>query len=97
ALSLDNPFPIDWIWFADIHGSEARILATADRLNRDGDYLVLFQTVGEPGVVNGASLTPATPDSNVLASTDLPAQIYARLHGTPPPSARSVVFRSPRA
>ncbi len=81
ALSLTNPFPIDWIWSEDIHGSEARILATTDRLNSEGDYLVMFQTIGEPGIVNGPSLPPATLDSNVLPSTDLPSQIYARLHG----------------
>jgi hypothetical protein len=82
ALSLTNPFPIDWIWSEDIHGSEERILTTTDQLNREGDYLVMFQTIGEPGIVNGQSLPPATLDSNVLPSTDLPSQIYARLHGT---------------
>jgi hypothetical protein len=81
ALSLDNPFPIDWIWWQSVHGSEDRILATTDRLNSEGDYLVLFQTIGESSVVNGPSLPPATLSSNVLPSTALPAEIYARLHG----------------
>ena len=82
ALSLNDPFPVDWIWSEAIHGSETRILATTDQLNREGDYLVMFQTIGEPGVVNGPSLPPATLESQVLPSTDLPSQIYARLNGT---------------
>ena len=95
ALSLTNPFPIDWIWSEDIHGSEARILATTDRLNREGDYLVMFQTIGEPGIVNGPSLPPATLDSNVLPSTDLPSQIYARLRGTRTTCGTFLVVYSP--
>ena len=97
ALDLDDPFPIDWIWPDAIHGSEARILATTDRLNREGDYLVLFQTIGEPGIVNGTSLPPATPDSNVLPSTDLPSQIYTRLHGIRTTCGTFLVVYSPPA
>jgi hypothetical protein len=95
ALSLNNPFPIDWIWSEDIHGSEARILATTDRLNREGDYLVLFQTIGEPAVVNGPSLPAATLDSSPLPSTDLPAEIYSRLHGTRSTCGTFLVVYSP--
>jgi hypothetical protein len=95
ALSLNNPFPIDWIWPDDIRGSEARILATTDRLNRDGDYLVMFQTIGEPSIVNGASLPPATLDSNVLPSTELLLQIYQHLRGTRTTCGTFLVVYSP--
>ncbi len=95
ALSLNNPFPIDWIWWDSVHGSEARILATTDLLNREGDYLVMFQTIGEPAVVNGPSLPPAKLSSNVLPSTDLPAEIYARLHGTRATCGTFLVVYSP--
>ena len=95
ALSLNNPFPIDWIWSESIHGSEARILATTDRLNRQGDYLVMFQTIGEPAVVNGPPLPPATLSSNVLPSTDIPAEIYSRLHGMRTTCGTFLVVYSP--
>jgi hypothetical protein len=95
ALSLNNPFPIDWIWSEDIHGSENRILATADRLNSEGDYLVLFQTIGEPAVVNGSSLPAATLDSSPLPSTDLPGEIYSRLRGTRSTCGPFLVVYSP--
>ena len=95
ALSLNNPFPIDWIWSEAIHGSEARILATTDRLNREGDYLVMFQTIGEPGVVNGPSLPAATLDSSPLPSTDLPGEIYSRLHGARSTCGPFLVVYSP--
>lgn len=81
ALSLHNPFPIDWMWPGDFNGSEARILATTDRLNRDGDYLVLFQTVGEPELVSGSSIPAATLGSQIHAYTPIPTEIYDRLTG----------------
>jgi hypothetical protein len=81
VLGLRNPFPIDWIWPYDIHGSEGRILATTDQMNRDGDYLVLFQTIDEPDVVNGTSLPNASPTSTIPTYTPLTAEIYARLNG----------------
>jgi hypothetical protein len=95
ALELRNPFPIDWMWPDSMHGSEARILATADQLNRDGDYLVLFQTLDEPQIVNGNSLPPATPDSTIKAYTPVPAQIYSRLNGQRLTCASFLVVYSP--
>ena len=44
ALHLRNPFPIDWMYFAEVQGEESRILAAAKRLNSTGRFLVLFQT-----------------------------------------------------
>jgi hypothetical protein len=95
ALGLDNPFPIDWMWPDDVHGSEARILSTVDRLNAVGDYLVLFQTIGEPQIVGGDALPSATSDSTVKAYTPIPAEIYARLNGVKTTCATFLVVYSP--
>jgi hypothetical protein len=95
ALNLSNPFPIDWMWPDSMRGSEARIVATTDELNRDGDYLVLFQTLDEPQIVNGQSLTPANSDSQIAAFNDVPADIYQRLNGTRTTCGTFLVVYSP--
>jgi hypothetical protein len=95
ALHLRNPYPIDWMWPDSMHESEARILATTDLLNHEGDYLVLFQTVDEPEVVGGSSLPPAAPDSQISAFTPIPAQIYARLNGQKTTCGSFLVAYSP--
>jgi hypothetical protein len=95
ALNLRNPFPIDWMWPDSMRGSEARILATTDRLNRDGDYLVLFQTIGEPELVSGSSLPPATLGSQIHAYTPIAAEIYDRLSGERTTCGTFLVVYSP--
>lgn len=43
-LRLHNPFPSDWMLSQELVGdADSRILTTADRLDRLGDYLVLFR------------------------------------------------------
>jgi hypothetical protein len=81
ALSLDDPFPIDWMWPDDMRGSEGRILGTTDRLNASGDYLVLFQTIGEPDLVAGKPIPDATVATPIFAYTPIPVEIYSRLNG----------------
>jgi hypothetical protein len=81
ALSLDNPFPIDWMWPGDMNGSEVRIVSTADRLNATGDYLVLFQTMTSVDLVRGKPISTPGPDVGIAAYTPLPSEIYARLNG----------------
>jgi hypothetical protein len=81
ALSLHNPFPTDWLWPGDYNGSEARILATTDVLNREGDYLVMFQTVGDPELVSGTPLPQATLASPIHTYSPLTNEIYDRLAG----------------
>jgi hypothetical protein len=45
AFKLDNPFPLDWPLPMELVGdAKQRMLDTVQKLNRDGDYLVLFQT-----------------------------------------------------
>jgi hypothetical protein len=95
ALSLNNPFPTDWLWPGDYNGSEARILATTDTLNRDGDYLVLFQTIGEPELVSGAPLPQATLASPIHTYSPLTSEIYDRLAGRHTTCGTFLVIYSP--
>ena len=82
ALDLRNPFPIDWMYPDEVAGEEERILQTARRLAREGDYTVLFQTypiarLTEPGPFP----PPAGPDSVPLARPLL-TRIWRILDGT---------------
>ena len=97
ALSLRNPFPIDWIWPGDFNGSEARILSVADQLNNEGDYLVLFQTIGEPELVNGSSLPDARIDSPIHTYSPIVPEIYSRLNGRRTTCGTFLVVYSPAA
>jgi hypothetical protein len=45
VLHLRNPFPLDWLYPPVYVGSENLILDAARRLNRAGDYLIMFQPV----------------------------------------------------
>ncbi|ANN19375.1 hypothetical protein SD37_29650 [Amycolatopsis orientalis] len=54
AFGLRNPFPLEWpLPLEIVADAPQRMLATADELNRDGDYLVLFQTVSMPTLTKG--------------------------------------------
>lgn len=45
-MRLHDPFPLDWPLPLEMVGdARQRMMATVDRLDRDGHYLVLFQTV----------------------------------------------------
>ncbi|WP_414940957.1 hypothetical protein [Amycolatopsis sp. cmx-11-51] len=54
AFGLRNPFPLEWpLPLEIVADAPQRMLSTADDLNRDGDYLVLFQTVSMPTLAKG--------------------------------------------
>jgi hypothetical protein len=80
ALELRNPFPIDWMYFAEIAGHEDRILRATRRLNERGDYLVLFQTFKLTALQETAPLPKATATSRIHGGP-LMHEIRARLHG----------------
>jgi hypothetical protein len=44
VLHLHDPLPLDWLWIDEIGGSNDQILRAARSLDRQGDYLVLFET-----------------------------------------------------
>jgi hypothetical protein len=95
ALELRNPFPIDWMYFAEIAGHEDRIVSAARQLDRRGDYLVLFQTFKLTALQETAPLPEATPASRIYGGP-LMRQIRASLHGTQVVCGYFVGIYSPR-
>ena len=62
AFELENPFPLDWPLAPELVGdAPQRMLDTVDRLNRDGDYLVLFATQGTWQLRNGEPVQASVP------------------------------------
>lgn len=83
AFGRRNPFPLEWPLPQEIVGdAPARMLTTADRLDHDGDYLVLFETVPNQVLAHGgpvpASVPAATPNVDYQG---LENAIRARLAG----------------
>jgi hypothetical protein len=84
ALRLHDPFPIDWMLPQDFRGSYARLLGAVDALNREGDYLVLFQTQGGSFLASLPQLVDATPSTPIFHYGDdraTPVEIFERLKG----------------
>lgn len=85
ALALRNPFPIDWPrpleLVADVR---ERMLATADRLNVDGDYLLLFQTVNaRTGLGEGERVPDSIPENaEIIDYGGLEHEILSRMSGS---------------
>ncbi len=67
VLHLHDPLPIDWLWIDEIGGSHAQILGAARSLDRQGDYLVLFETQDASVVpMVGLQPGPAPLDPDIL-------------------------------
>lgn len=81
ALRLRNPFPIDWMFPAEIEGEERRILDAARRLEAAGDYTVLFQIFHARHLTEATVLRVAGPRSRPVGSP-LMAEILDSLRGT---------------
>jgi hypothetical protein len=84
ALRLHDPFPIDWMFPQDLRGSEKRLLDAVDALNREGDYLVLFQTQSGSTLASLSALPDASLATPIFHYDDerrTPLEIYARLNG----------------
>jgi len=45
ALEVENALPLDWFYPPEFGAGRQRLIDAAARLNREGDYLVLFQSV----------------------------------------------------
>lgn len=83
AFDLRNPFPNDWPLPLELVGGSGRLmLDAADALDRDGDYLVLFQTVG-PGELAAEAPVPdaVAPDAPILSRSGLEEVIRSELDG----------------
>lgn len=85
ALGLDDPLPIDWFYEPEYVGSEAQMLAAARRLDRDGHFLVLYETVYASELIHQRDLPAATPALVDRLTGDQPllVEVRATLHGEP--------------
>jgi hypothetical protein len=84
AFDLHNPFPIDWMYPPDYRGHSGKIVAAAQRLQRQGNYLVLFQTVSGFTLGGLRKLPVATRhDTPIMGAYDaaLTEQLISTLRG----------------
>lgn len=83
AFGLRNPFPLEWPLPLEIVGdAPERMLATADELNREGGYLVLFETDSIRQLATGGPVPESIPaDTPVFDYLGLEKAIQARLTG----------------
>jgi hypothetical protein len=72
VLHLHDPLPLDWLWIDEIGGSNDKILGAARSLDRQGDYLVLFETQ-DASVVPMVGLQPGP--------VPLAPDVFNLLHG----------------
>jgi hypothetical protein len=72
AFGLNNPFPLDWVIRGDYAGQTQKIVAAAQRLRAQGDYLVLFQIVSGFDLGSLRRLPEATRhDVPVMVASDI--------------------------
>ncbi|MEU4519727.1 hypothetical protein AB0F52_13540 [Amycolatopsis sp. NPDC024027] len=83
AFGLRNPFPLEWPLPLEIVGTAPeRMLARADELNREGGYLVLFETDSIRMLATGGPVPESIPpDTPVFDYLGLEKAIQARLTG----------------
>lgn len=83
AFGLRNPFPMDWLLTAEVVGdAHDRMLERARSLDREGGYLVLFQTVGFIQLAHGVPVPDAvSADTPIVAPTGLENAIKDSLTG----------------
>jgi len=82
ALRLNNPFPIDWMFPDETRGEEGRILQRARLLDRQGNYLILFQTVSAQSVALLHRLPTAATNAALFDyGGHLTNEILQALHG----------------
>ncbi|MFI5563579.1 hypothetical protein ACIA2T_30220 [Amycolatopsis japonica] len=83
AFGLRNPFPLEWpLPLEIVADAPERMLAAADGLNRDGDYLVLFQTVSMPVLAKGGPVpAQVAGDAPIFDYLGLENALRSRLTG----------------
>lgn len=83
AFDLDNPFPADWpLPMELVADGPERMLDTVIRLNRDGDYLVLFETLGWEQLRDAEPIPSSVPvDAPHISLSQLDLDIRDRLDG----------------
>ncbi len=83
-FGVRNPFPLDWPLPLEMTGDiPERMVEAAERLDREGDYLVLFQTVKAVSLTAGAPVPGAvTPDAPTIGMSSVEDRIKDKLGGT---------------
>ncbi|NUU21258.1 MAG: hypothetical protein HOV68_07050, partial [Streptomycetaceae bacterium] len=86
VFKLNNPFPMDWLYYMEVTNPEAEklMLKRAKELDREGDYLVLFQTIDVRFVsVPGYVPKHVSPNQPVVHWTarNIEAKVKRELHG----------------
>ncbi|UGQ10125.1 hypothetical protein LO772_25035 [Yinghuangia sp. ASG 101] len=86
VFKLRNPFPMDWLYFMEVTNPEAEKLMVkrAKELDKEGDYLVLFQTidvrfVAVPGYV--PKHVPANQPIIKWTPRNIEVRVKRELHG----------------
>lgn len=86
VFKLNNPFPMDWLYYMEVTNPEAEklMVARAKELDREGDYLVLFQTidvrfVAVPGYV--PKHVPANQPITKWTDRAIEVRVKRELHG----------------
>ncbi|WP_432851108.1 hypothetical protein ACQPXB_10285 [Amycolatopsis sp. CA-161197] len=85
VFGLRNPFPLEWPLPLEIVGdAPQRMLATAADLDREGDYLVLFETVPSKTLAQGGPVpAQVAADAAIVDYLGLENALRARLTGQP--------------
>jgi hypothetical protein len=83
AFKLQNPFPLDWpLPLELVADAPQRMMDTVRQLNREGDYLVLFQTRSMTDLRDGKAMpTHVRADKPVYIESGLESQIRDGLTG----------------
>lgn len=83
VFGVRNPFPLDWPLPMELTGdSPERMVEAAERLDREGNYLVLFQTVKAVSLTAGLPVPGAVaPDAPTIALSGVEKRIQAKLTG----------------
>lgn len=98
AFGVENPFPLDWALPLEmVADAEQRMLDTVPRLNREGDYLVLFATTSWIALRSGGPVAQSVPaDAPIVENTGLEGRIREGLDGRQVSCGSFVGVWSPR-
>jgi hypothetical protein len=99
AFKLDNPFPLDWpLPMELVADSPQRMLDAVRKLNREGDYLVLFQTRTVTDLRDGKPVPKnVSVDAPIYLESGMESQIRDGLTGEKVSCGGFVGVYAPRA
>jgi hypothetical protein len=95
VLDLENPLPSDWLFLDEQADSGGVVVDAARRLDQEGDYLVLFETVPAHAVAYEPVPARVPVDADFYFYGDLGGKIRDALTGTPVTCGSFVGVHSP--